>query len=53
MILTVTCNPALDCTMVLPAPLAGGVNRAARQTIRCGGKGVNVSACLLYTSRCV
>lgn len=46
MILTVTCNPALDCTMVLPAPLAGGVNRAARQTIRCGGKGVNVSAML-------
>ena len=46
MILTVTCNPALDCTMVLSAPLAGGVNRAARQTIRCGGKGVNVSAML-------
>ena len=44
MILTVTCNPALDCTMVLSAPLAGGVNRAARQTIRRGGRGVDVSA---------
>lgn len=46
MILTVTCNPALDCTMMLAEPLAGGVNRAARQTLRFGGKGVNVSAML-------
>lgn len=47
MIFTVTLNPAIDYTVFLPGPLApGGVNRAARDACRFGGKGVNVSAML-------
>lgn len=43
MILTVTCNPALDCAMTLDAFAPGRTNRARTQTLRAGGKGLNVS----------
>lgn len=42
-ILTVTCNPALDCEMELGALAQSATNRARTQTLRAGGKGLNVS----------
>lgn len=46
MILTVTCNPALDTTYQVDGFIAGGVNRVRRVTVVPGGKGVNVSRIL-------
>ena len=46
MIYTVTLNPSIDCIVYLSALRNGELNRAQRQTIRCGGKGINVSTVL-------
>ncbi|MDR0425888.1 MAG: 1-phosphofructokinase family hexose kinase [Clostridiales bacterium] len=47
MVYTLTCSPALDYTLTLPAPLApGGLNRAAQFGFEAGGKGINVSRVL-------
>ena len=46
MIYTVTCNPAIDHIVSLPTFAAGGLNRAACEAFRFGGKGVNVSLVL-------
>jgi 1-phosphofructokinase len=44
MIVTLTANPSLDRTVLLPAPLARGrVQRAVQVTSDPGGKGVNVA----------
>lgn len=41
---TVTLNPALDQTLWIPGFTADAVNRVERESIRPGGKGVNVAA---------
>ncbi len=46
MIYTVTLNPALDYVMTLENCTAGEVNRSTRESLVCGGKGINVSAVL-------
>mgnify|MGYP000967723120 FL=1 len=46
MILTVTCNPALDTTYVVDGLVTEGVNRVESVTVVPGGKGVNVSRVL-------
>ena len=46
MIYTVTCNPALDYVLRLPAMVVGRVNRADTQEMQFGGKGINVCAIL-------
>lgn len=47
MIITLTCNPALDKTIELQEPLAhGAVQRAATSHTQAAGKGVNVSRAL-------
>lgn len=46
MILTVTCNPAIDVTYRLPLLEPGEVHRVAKVTRSPGGKGVNVSRVL-------
>lgn len=47
MILTVTCNPAIDITHDLPGPLTpGAVHRVREVHSRPGGKGVNVARVL-------
>lgn len=46
MIYTATFNPSLDYVMFLPELKTGSVNRAARETIYPGGKGINVSIVL-------
>ncbi len=46
MIYTLTLNPAIDYNMELPQLKTGGVNRSAKEYIRYGGKGINVSAVL-------
>lgn len=44
MICTVTCNPAIDYVVALPGELQPGtINRATREAIQFGGKGINVS----------
>ncbi len=43
MIYTVTLNPAIDCAVSAERILYGKVNRADSETIRFGGKGINVS----------
>lgn len=44
MIYTITMNPAIDCTLCTPHPIVSGrVNRADSETVRFGGKGINVS----------
>lgn len=46
MILTVTCNPALDYLMEMPELRPGETNRATEAQLRAGGKGLNVSRML-------
>jgi len=46
MIYTVTLNPALDYTVYLSSFVEGKTNRAAREVLLFGGKGINVSAVL-------
>ena len=46
MIYTATFNPSLDYVMFLSELKTGSVNRAARETIYPGGKGINVSIVL-------
>ena len=46
MIVTVTLNPAIDRTLVVPKFKAGTVNRAVSTRIDSGGKGINVSKAL-------
>ena len=46
MIVTVTPNPSVDRTLVVPVLLRGEVNRADAGQIDAGGKGVNVSRAL-------
>ncbi len=46
MFLTVTCNPALDWMMRLPAFAEGVTNRSAADDLSYGGKGVNVATML-------
>ncbi|GHD56583.1 1-phosphofructokinase [Jeongeupia chitinilytica] len=45
-VVTVTCNPAIDLTVTLPALRTGEVNLAADAGRNAGGKGINVAACL-------
>ena len=43
-LVTVTANPSIDRTLVLPGPLdRGGVHRVERTTSQAGGKGINIS----------
>ncbi|MBQ9859950.1 MAG: 1-phosphofructokinase [Clostridia bacterium] len=46
MIYTVTCNPALDCTVTLERLVAGEMNRTTANVLTPSGKGVNVSRML-------
>ena len=46
MIVTVTCNPAVDLTYRVPRLTPGAVHRVARVEERAGGKGVNVARVL-------
>jgi 1-phosphofructokinase len=43
---TITLNPAIDTTLVIPHFAAGQVNRVTRTYHQAGGKGVNVAATL-------
>lgn len=44
MVYTLTCNPAIDYVVQLPAPLTGGaINRSHTEAYQFGGKGINVS----------
>ena len=46
MIYTVTFNPALDYVVWLDSLLPGRINRARREAVQYGGKGINVSTVL-------
>lgn len=52
MIVTVTCNPALDLAVRLDGLQIGGLNRTAGATLIAGGKGVNVSRVLHEMGEC-
>ncbi len=43
---TLTLNPAIDRTAIIPSFTAGAVNRVERTNDRAGGKGINVAAAL-------
>ena len=45
-VVTVTLNPALDRTVTIPSFTAGAVNRVSEDSVRPGGKGVNVASSL-------
>lgn len=45
-VLTVTLNPAIDWTVAVQNLAVGEVNRAKGDTLRAGGKGINVAAVL-------
>lgn len=45
-ILTITLNPAIDQTVLLPTLHTGQVNLASQTRQDAGGKGINVAACL-------
>ena len=46
MIYTLTLNPSLDYILQVPDYTEGGINRTAGETLRPGGKGINVSLVL-------
>ena len=46
MIITVTLNPAIDCTMGVTGYRENSVNRADYQNLTAGGKGINISVIL-------
>ena len=46
MIYTVTLNPSIDCYVTLDSFTAGATNRASKEHIAYGGKGINVSIVL-------
>lgn len=46
MIYTLTCNPAWDYAVYMENMTFGETNRSCRETLRFGGKGINVSAVL-------
>ncbi|MBQ5312074.1 MAG: 1-phosphofructokinase family hexose kinase [Oscillospiraceae bacterium] len=46
MIYTLTLNPAIDYNVKLGTLSPGGMNRTDSESVRCGGKGINVSAVL-------
>ena len=46
MIYTVTFNPALDYAVYLDTLEMGALNRTRSESLRCGGKGINVSIVL-------
>ena len=48
MIVTVTMNPAIDKTVLIPGFKAGATNRATVQGITVGGKGINVARTLRH-----
>ena len=48
MIVTVTMNPAIDRTVLIPGFKAGATNRATVQGITVGGKGINVARTLRH-----
>lgn len=50
-VFTLTLNPALDRTVVIPSFAAGAVNRVQTFSDRPGGKGVNVAAALAEHGR--
>ena len=52
MIVTVTCNPALDLAVRLDGLQLGGLNRTAGATLSPGGKGINVSRVLHEMGEC-